>query len=36
MNQSDYFIGNEDLNLLMFRFDRNKDGRISYHEVTFL
>ena len=36
MNEAEYFIGNEDLNLLMFRFDKNKDGRISFSEVIII
>ena len=36
MNDSEYYIGNEDLNLLMFRFDKNRDGRISFSEVILL
>ena len=33
MYEFGYYVSNEDLNLLLNRFDRDKDSKISYDEV---
>ena len=35
MYEFGYYVSNEDLNLLLNRFDRDKDGKISYDEVIY-
>lgn len=36
MYEYGYYISNEDLNLLLNRFDKNKYGKISYRDVSLI
>lgn len=36
LKMHEIYMGDEDLNLLMFRLDKNNDGRITMEEVIFI